>query len=84
MRVFRERLSNCLSFPFGIEVGTWDAIVLIPDHCLSIIFLINTFMLRLHSPTVLADRPFFKSVYNQSNFLSVLRKHQLFISSVFL
>ena len=29
----------CVSFfPFGIEGGMWDAIVLIPDHCLSIYF----------------------------------------------
>ena len=26
----------CPSFSFGIEVGVWDVIVLIPDHCLSI------------------------------------------------
>ena len=26
----------CPSFPFGIEGGMWDEIVLIPDHCLSI------------------------------------------------
>ena len=26
------------SFPFGIEGGMWDVIVLIPDHCLSIYF----------------------------------------------
>ena len=29
----------CVSFfPFGIEGGIWDVIVLIPDHCLSIYF----------------------------------------------
>ena len=28
----------CPSFPFGIEGRTWDVIVLIPDHCLSIYF----------------------------------------------
>ena len=28
----------CHSFPFGIEGGIWDVIVLIPDHCLSIYF----------------------------------------------
>ena len=28
----------CPSFSFGIEGGTWDVIVLIPDHCLSIHF----------------------------------------------
>ena len=26
----------CPSFPFGIEGGMWDVIVLIPDHCFSI------------------------------------------------
>ena len=25
----------CPSFPYGIEGGMWDLIVLIPDHCLS-------------------------------------------------
>ena len=25
-------------FPFGIEGGMWDVIVLIPDYCLSIYF----------------------------------------------
>ena len=29
------------SFPFGIEGGMWDVIVLIPDHCLSIYFLLS-------------------------------------------
>ena len=35
---FRGRWLNflCPSFPFGIEGGMWDVIVLIPDHCLSI------------------------------------------------
>ena len=28
----------CPSFPFGIEVGMWDMIVLISNHCLSIYF----------------------------------------------
>ena len=28
----------CPSFPFGVEVGMWDVIILIPDHCLSIYF----------------------------------------------
>ena len=28
----------CPSFPFGIEGGMWDVIVLIRDHCLSIYF----------------------------------------------
>ena len=30
----------CPSFPFGIEGGMWDVIVLIPDHCLSIYFVL--------------------------------------------
>ena len=41
MCVFRERLSFfcvCSSFHFDFEGGTWDLIVLIPDHCLSIYF----------------------------------------------
>ena len=29
----------CPSFPFSIDGGMWDVIVLIPDHCLSIYFL---------------------------------------------
>ena len=28
----------CPSFPFGIEGGMWDVIVLILDHCLSVYF----------------------------------------------
>ena len=28
----------CPFFPFGIEGGMWDVVVLIPDHCLSIYF----------------------------------------------
>ena len=36
----------CPSFPFGIEGGMWDVILLIPDHCLSI-YLMSVF-LRLH------------------------------------
>ena len=28
----------CPFFPFGIEDGMWDVIVLIPGHCLSIYF----------------------------------------------
>ena len=28
----------CPSFPFGIEGGMWDVIVLIPGHCFSIYF----------------------------------------------
>ena len=26
----------CVYFPFGIDGGMWDVIVLIPDHCLSV------------------------------------------------
>ena len=26
----------CPSFPFGLEDGMWDVIILISDHCLSI------------------------------------------------
>ena len=28
----------CPFFPFGIEGGVWDVIVLIPDYCLSIYY----------------------------------------------
>ena len=44
MRVFRGRswalvkFCVCPFFPFGIEGGMWDVIVLISDHCLSIYF----------------------------------------------
>ena len=39
MHVFCERLWICVcaSFDFGFEGGVWDLIVLIPDHCLSIL-----------------------------------------------
>ena len=37
------KLCVCLSFPFGIEGGMWDVIVLIPDHCLSIYFGISSY-----------------------------------------
>ena len=39
--VFHECLSNfcvCPSFPFGLEGGMWDVIILIPVHCLSVYF----------------------------------------------
>ena len=26
----------CPSFPFGIQGGMWDVILLVPNHCLSI------------------------------------------------
>ena len=32
-------------FPFGIEGGMWDVIVLIPDHCLSIYFVSSKIMI---------------------------------------
>ena len=35
----------CPSFPFGIEGGMRDVIVLIPDHCLSINFSTKSFIL---------------------------------------
>ena len=41
VRVFREHLSICLSssFPFGIEGGMWDLIVLISDsHFIAFLF----------------------------------------------
>ena len=36
--VYCACLSSCVcpSFPFGIEVGMWDVIVLLADHSLSI------------------------------------------------
>ena len=47
MRVFRERLSNCVlaSFSFAFEGRMWDLIVLVPDYCTSFyyeIILIST------------------------------------------
>ena len=30
----------CPSFPFGFKGGMWDMIVLVPDHCLSIYFIL--------------------------------------------
>ena len=39
----------CPSFPFGIEGGIWDLIVLIPDHCLSIYFKTLTWPFRRHT-----------------------------------
>ena len=45
MRVFRERLSKCVclcvSFPFGFMNVAKDLILLVPDHCLSLIELIK-------------------------------------------
>ena len=43
MRVFRECLSTfvCVLLSLlGIEGGMWDVIILIPDHCLSIYFVL--------------------------------------------
>ena len=40
MLVFCDCLSICsgvcASFPFGFEIGMWNLIVLVPDHCLSV------------------------------------------------
>ena len=33
----------CLAFLFGTEGRTWDVIVSIPDHCLSIYFVITIY-----------------------------------------
>ena len=33
-------LCVCVSFPFGLERGMWGSIELIPNHCLSILYLI--------------------------------------------
>ena len=38
-----------LSFPFGIEGGMWDVIVLIPDHCLSIFLELATATSSAHA-----------------------------------
>ena len=38
-----QNLCVCPSFPFGIEGGMWDVVVLIPDHCLSIYFSFTNF-----------------------------------------
>ena len=41
--VFRGHLSICgCVFPFGFEGGMRDPIVVIPDHCLSIYFVLGT------------------------------------------
>ena len=39
----------CPSVPFGIEGRVWDVIVLIPDHCLSIYFVIYGSQFDSHS-----------------------------------
>ena len=35
----------CPFFPFGIGGGMWDVIVLIPEHCLSVYFLLIVLLL---------------------------------------
>ena len=39
VRVYCERLSICVCapFPFGSEGGICDLIVLVPDHCMSLV-----------------------------------------------
>ena len=58
MRVFCGRLLNfvCPSFPFGIEGRMLAVFVLIPDHCLSIYFVLKkllTYFEMLIVPTAL-------------------------------
>ena len=36
----------CASFPFGFEVGMWDLIVLVTDHCISFYFSILAMVLE--------------------------------------
>ena len=48
VRVFRVSIFVCPSFPFGLLGGMWDVIVLIPDHCLSIYFAMNTVFSNLY------------------------------------
>ena len=47
----------CTSFSFGFEDGTWDLIVLIPDHCLCVYFplprLSFGLLLKVVDPTLL-------------------------------
>ena len=42
LRVFLERLSVCVrgSFPFGFEGEMRELIVLVPDHCPSLYFMV--------------------------------------------
>ena len=40
MLILHGRLSVC-ECAFGFEVGMWDLIVLVPDHCLSFYFTIG-------------------------------------------
>ena len=45
----------CVSFfPFCIEGGMWDVIVLIPDHCLSIYFVCQNMRIIQAKPEILA------------------------------
>ena len=37
-------VSVCSFYPFGFEDGMWDLIILIPDHCLSICFIISRYL----------------------------------------
>ena len=37
----------CHSFPFGIESGMWDVIVLVPEHCLSTYFTLRNENLQM-------------------------------------
>ena len=41
----------CPSVPFGIEGGMLDVIVLIPDHCLSIYFVVFSGVFTVFSIT---------------------------------
>ena len=40
----------CPLFPFGLEGGNWDLVVLISDHCLSIYFSCRFLMRENHAP----------------------------------
>ena len=46
----------CSSCPFGIEGGTWDVIILIPDHCLSIYLVMLTSREQLITPPKLRTK----------------------------
>ena len=42
VHVLCEKSSICVyAFPFGFECGTWDLIILTPDHCLSIYYVFS-------------------------------------------
>ena len=63
MRVFCERLliGVCAAFTFDFEVGVWDLIVFVPDHCLSFCFpskmfnLMQLMLCVLKTNTILLD-----------------------------